>query len=422
MRRSLPLALLAALAAASAAPAQKDFPEVSKMPSRPDLPDPLVMLNGDKVTTKEQWRDQRRPELKALFQHYVYGYFPEAPDKVEAKVEREDAKALDGKATLKEITLTFGPPKTPAIHLLLVVPNDRKGPAPVFVGMNFNGNHAVIMDPKVRLPTVWVPNKGNIKDNRATDEGRGSEVDVWALDQAVARGYAVATFYCGDVDPDRKDVREGVQQFIGKKDQAGPHDWGTLAAWAWGIMRAVDYLVTDKDLDKARVAVVGHSRLGKTALLAAAFDERIALAIPHQAGCGGTAPSRTRVGETVKQINTNFPHWFNATFKEFNDQVDKLPLDQHCLAALVAPRPLLYSNAAEDTHANPEGQFQMLQAADPVYRLLGAGGLEAKKMPEVNQLVDSTLGYYVRPGKHSMTREDWKVFLDFADKHFGKPR
>jgi hypothetical protein len=422
MRRSLPLALLAVLAAAAAAPAQKDFPEVSQMPSRPDLPDPLVMLNGDKVTTKEQWRDKRRPELKALFQHYVYGYFPDAPDKVEAKLDREDPKALDGKATLKEITLSFGPPKTPPIHLLLVVPNDRKGPAPVFVGMNFHGNHAVVKDPQVRLPTVWVPNGTGAKDNRATDEGRGTEVDTWALDQSVARGYAVATFYCGDVDPDRKDVREGIQQFIGKKDQPGPHDWGTIAAWAWGIMRAVDYLVTDKDLDKSRIAVVGHSRLGKTALLAGAFDERIALVIPHQAGCGGTAPSRTKVGETVKQINTNFPHWFDATFKEFNDQVDKLPVDQHCLAALVAPRPLLYTNAVDDTHANPEGQFEMLRAADPVYRLLGAGGLDAKKMPEVNQLVDSTLGYYIRPGKHSMTRDDWKVFLDYADKHFGKPK
>src|SRR5262249_47189431 len=155
--------------------------------------------------------------------------------------------------------------------------------------------------------------------------------------------------------------------------------------------------VTDKDIDKARIAAVGHSRLGKTALLAAALDERIALAIPHQAGCGGTAPSRGTVGEAVKQIQDHLPHWFDATFKEFNDRPDRLPFDQNCLAALVAPRPLLFSNAVEDTWANPAGQFEVLKATDPVYRFLGAGGLEAKEVPPVGTLSAGTLGYYIRP-------------------------
>jgi hypothetical protein len=183
------------------------------------------------------------------------------------------------------------------------------------------------------------------------------------------------------------------------------------------LQRAVDYLIKRDDIDRKRIAVVGHSRLGKAALLAAAFDERIALVIPHQAGCGGTAPSRGKVGESVKQINDHFPHWFNRTFKEFNDQPNRLPFDQHCLVALVAPRPVLFSNAVEDTWANPEGQFQVLQAADPVYRFLGADGLEAKAMPKPGKLVVTRLGYYIRPGKHSMTKADWMVFLDFADKH-----
>jgi hypothetical protein len=163
--------------------------------------------------------------------------------------------------------------------------------------------------------------------------------------------------------------------------------------------------------------------MGKTALLAAAFDDRIALAIPHQAGCGGSAPSRSKnpKAETVKRINTSFPHWFDDVFKEFNDQVERLPFDQNCLVALVAPRPVLFSNATEDQWANPDGQFDVLKAAEPVYKLLGAGGLDARAVPEPGKLVDSTLGYYIRPGKHSMTREDWKVFLDFADRHFGKP-
>ena len=234
----------------------------------------------------------------------------------------------------------------------------------------------------------------------------------------------MATFYCGDIDPDRTDVREGIQPHLRKAGQEpGPHDWGTIRAWAWGISRAVDYLCTDKDLDKSKIAVVGHSRLGKTAIVAGAFDERIALVIPLQAGCGGTAPSRNPPAdaESVKRINTAFPHWFCGAFKQFNDQVEKLPFDQNCLAALVAPRPVLYCNAVEDKWANPAGQFEMLKSADAVYRLLGAGGLEMKEMPEVEKLSNGTLGYYIRPGKHSMTKGDWKVFLDYADKHFGKP-
>lgn len=420
MRRTI-LPVLAMLILSHKAAAA--LPEVSQLPIRADLPDPLTMLDGTRVTSKKQWTDQRRPELKELFQHYMYGHLP-APLPITAKVERTDPRALGGKATLKEITISFGPPRTPPIHLLLFVPNERKRPAPAFVGMNFCGNHAVVNDPAVRLPTVWMyGNYPGVKDNGATEKGRGKHVDVWALEQSIDRGYAVATFYNGDIDPDRADKREGIQPHLAKKgEKPGPHDWGTIAAWTWGIHRAVDYLVTDKDIDKSRIAVVGHSRLGKTALLAAAFDDRIALAIPHQAGCGGTAPSRGKVGESVKQINTRFPHWFNGTFKEFNNQPERLPFDQHCLAALVAPRPVLFSNAVEDTWANPAGQFEVLRAADPVYRLLGAGGLDAKTMPEPGKLVDSTLGYYIRPGKHSMTTGDWKVFLDFADKHLAKKK
>ena len=197
----------------------------------------------------------------------------------------------------------------------------------------------------------------------------------------------MATFYSGDIDPDRADKREGVQPRLEKLGliKPGPHACATIAAWAWGIHRAVDYLVTDKDIDAKRIAVVGHSRLGKTALLAAAFDDRLALAIPHQAGCGGTAPSRGKVGESVKRINTSFPHWFTGDFKDFNDQPERLPFDQNCLVALVAPRPVLFSNAVEDTWANPDGQFQVLQAAEPVYRLLNAGGLDARERARARQ-------------------------------------
>jgi dienelactone hydrolase len=343
----------------------------------------------------------------------MYGYLPDFPVQIQAKVEREDTHALNGKATLREVTIRVGPPEVPAIHLLLVIPNDKKK-APAFVGMNFSGNHALLSDPAIRIPDCWMYDKyPGVKNNRASAEGRGSKIDDWAIDQSIARGYAVATFYNGDVDPDQTQVREGMRPFL-KEKGAKP---ATIAVWAWGIQRAVDYLVTVPEIDVQRIAVVGHSRLGKTALLAAAMDERIALAIPLQAGCGGTAPSRGKVGESVKQINDHFPHWFNDKFKEFNDAPEKLPFDQNCLVALVAPRPVLFANAVEDTWANPEGQFQVLLAADPVYRLLGVEGLAVQKMPETSKLVDSRLGYFIRPGKHSMTREDWKVFLDFADKN-----
>jgi (4-O-methyl)-D-glucuronate---lignin esterase len=395
------------------------FSRVADLPTSHALPDPLILMNGQRVTTREEWIKQRRPELKALFQHYMYGEMPAAPAKVESKLAREDRNAFGGKATLREVTLSFGPPDTPPVHLLLVVPNGRTEPPPVFLGMNFCGNHALVVDPAVRLPTVWMYEKyPGVKSNRATDAGRGTQIDTWALEQSIDRGYAVATFYCGDVDPDRPEVREGIQPHLRKPGQtAGPHDWGTIAAWSWGLQRAVDYLVTQKELDGRRIAVVGHSRLGKAAMLAGAFDERIALTIPLQAGCGGTAPSRGTVGESVQRINDHFPHWFDGAFKEFNNQPDKLPFDQHCLVALAAPRPVLFANAVQDEWANPAGQFEVLRAADPVYRFLGAGGLDAERMPEPGRLVDSMLGYYIRPGVHSMTRGDWKVFLDYADKN-----
>lgn len=399
---------------AISAPAS-EFPGVDKLPSRPAMPDPLVMADGSPVSTKADWFAKRRPELKAQFEHYMYGKAPAAPGKVTATVDREDKKALGGKATLKEITLAFGPPETPKVHLLLVVPNDRKGPVPVFLGINCFGNHTVLSDPKIALPTAWVADKiASAKDNKATDAGRGFQAVGWNVEGAIDRGYAFASFFCGDIAPDHPGLADGVfPSYPG-------YDWGCIMAWAWGASRVADYLVTEPDLDRTRLAVLGHSRLGKAAMVAGALDDRFALICAHQAGCGGTAPSRGTVGEPVHSINKVFPHWFNAEFKTFNNQTDKLPFDQNGLVALAAPRPVLFTNAIDDTWANPEGQFQVLKAAEPVYKLLGAGDLGSDQMPETGKLLDSTLGYAIRPGKHSMTPDDWGFFLDFADKHFGR--
>jgi len=381
------------------------FIDIDKLPANAEFPDPLVMLDGTKVTTREQWFDKRRPELKQLFQTYMYGKLP-APRKFEVEVLHEDAKAFDGKATLREIALRIGSKDVPPGHVLPVIPNERKEPAPCFVGMNFSGNHALVKDAKV---------------HKSTPAGRGSAIDNWSLEQSIERGYAVATVHTGDVDPDSKEKRGRLYDDIVPQAKGGRNgdETATIMFWAWGLHRIVDHLVTLKEIDAKRIAVTGHSRLGKTALVAAAFDERIALAIPHQAGCGGTGPSRSKnpKAETVKRINTSFPHWFCDNFKLFNDHVDKLPFDQNCLLALCAPRPVLFTNAQGDQWANPGGQFDVLKAADPVYRLLGAGGLEAKELPAQDKLSDGTLGYFIRAGQHSTTKDDWKVFLAYADKH-----
>ena len=398
---------------AVAAPA---FPPVSELPIQNDPPDPLVMFDGTPVTSQKDWVKRRRPELKVLFQQYEYGYFP-PPAKIKATVDHVDKAFYGGKATLKLVTLSFRQKEAPRLHLMLVIPNKRKAPAPVFLGINSAGNHSLVADPNVPLPDGWMNNK-NL--GGATDVSRGKHEDVWAIEQSIDRGYAVATFFGEEIQQDVAVTTNGVRSvFHGSKNPET--DWGTIAAWAWGLHRVVDYLAEDKDIDRKKIAVVGHSRRGKAAILAGAFDERIALVIPLQAGCGGTSPARGKIGESVKRINTSFPHWFSGEFKKFNDEPERLPFDHHCLIALCAPRPVLLANAVEDTWANPDGQFEMLKAADKVYRLVGVEGMASEKMPEVGQLMDSRLGYYIRAGKHSMTKGDWKIFLDYADKQFGRP-
>ncbi len=410
------------------------LPKPDDLPEQATLPDPLVMLDGRRVASREMWYTERRPELVRLFQHYMYGQLPPKPA-LSSKVERSDPAAFGGKATLSEVTLKFERPKAPPIHLMLVVPNNRTKGCPVVLAINYFGNHTLFRDKKVRLADNWMPERGEgVVANRATEASRGTWIEIWRIEEVIDRGYAVATFYNGDVDPDTPDQR-GLQKYFRHDDPAD--DCGSIGAWAWGLQRAVDYLVTAPGIDPRRIIVTGHSRLGKAALLAAAFDERIALAIPHQAGCGGSAPSRARIAigkpydtldtpktrppETVANINESFPHWFNSRFKEFNKQPEKLPFDQNCLVALCAPRPVLFTNGRADTWINPAGQFEVLRGAAPVYRLLGAGDFNADTLPEDGRLIDGTLGFYLRPGGHSLRKEDWQVFLDFADKHLGPP-
>ena len=398
----------------------------SKVPKY-TLPDPLLMANGQKVADAKMWQTTRRPEILELFRTHVYGRSPGRPAKIKFEVTSLDRKALGGLATRKEISVFFtGKNDGPKMDILLYLPNDAKTRVPAFLGMNFEGNHTIHSDPGITLRKQWKrasPGAG-VTENRARDESRGQQASRWQVEKILQRGYAVATIYYGDVEPDFADgwkfgVRGALRQ-AGTNTTFAADDWGAIAAWGWGLSRGLDYLETDKDIDAKRVAVIGHSRLGKTALWAGAEDERFAIVISNDSGCGGAALSKRAFGETVERINTSFPHWFCGNFKKYNRREEELPLDQHELIALVAPRPVYVASAEEDRWADPHGEFLSAKNAEPVYRLFGKGGLGVDEMPPVNHPVGDAIGYHIRTGKHDVTEYDWEQYLNFAARHFGK--
>ncbi len=386
------------------------------------LPDPLVMENGMQVTTPEQWWQQRRPELLRLFEENVYGRVPGHLQHLAFRVRSVNRQALDGQAIRKQVTVLFtGKENGPAMDLLIYIPKNAKRPCPAFLGLNFYGNQTICSDTGIYLARPWVRNNEafGITDNRATEASRGVRASRWPVEMILRRGYALVTAYYGDIDPDFDDgFQNGVHPLFYKDQQKkpAPDEWGSIAAWAWGLSRAMDYLEKDGDIDVQRVAVMGHSRLGKTALWAAAEDTRFAMAISSMSGCGGAALSRRRYGETVERINRVFPHWFCDNFNKYNNNEDALPVDQHELIALIAPRPVYISAAVEDRWADPKGMFLAARYATPVYHLLGKTGLpdDAEMIP--GKPVMGTIGFHLRPGKHDVTLYDWQQFLLFADK------
>lgn len=390
-------------------PARHSLPRFDELPIQRELPDPLRMLDGSRIDTARDWFERRRPELQRLFEHYVYGYAPAQRIEMECNVAAQGL-AMGGKARWKRILMQLTEPSgAPAVELLLLLPAER-APRATFIGINFNGNHTLLEEPVVPEPAC--PALGT-----HPRVARGSAASAWEVERVLARGYAIASLHTCDVKPDRDRRDEGIFGCFASEFADDPHAWGTLRVWAWAMSRALDCLERDGDVGGKPCAVLGHSRLGKAALVGAAFDERIALAIIVQAGCGGSAPSRSTVGESVRQINDGFPHWFCDEFKKFGAEPARLPFDQHCLAALVAPRPLLFAAAAEDTWANPSGQLEMLRAAEPVYQLLGAPGLLSPTMPALGELSRGRLGYFIRSGGHAVTPTDWAAFLDYADAH-----
>ncbi len=397
----------------------------SKVPTY-QLPDPLVTQAGEPVNDAETWEKIRRPETLALFQQHVFGRSPE-PVPIQHRVVSTAEDALGGKAVRREIDITIGQsPAAVTMRILLYTPKTSQ-PAPAFLGLSFGGNHTVEADPAISITRSWMRDKkdGSTDGHRALDAGRGSSASSWPAEMIIDRGYALATLYYGDIDPDFDDgFKNGIHGSFQDWAAGIPQQerWGSIAGWAYGLSRVLDYLEQDPLVDGSRVAVMGHSRLGKTSLWAGASDRRFKLVISNNSGCGGAALSRRAYGETVGRINTSFPHWFCGRHRDYNENESALPVDHHQLIALIAPRPVYIASASEDQWADPRGEFLSAVHADPVYRLLGTDGLGGdgppQQMPPNDQAInEGAIGYHLRSGKHSVTAYDWTEYLKFADRH-----
>lgn len=393
-------AIVCLFALAGVTRADDPYPPDPVMPAY-QLPEALRLQNGTVVNTADAWKNSRRGEVLELFRTHVYGRVPKTPFEKSFKVVHEDRKALAGKATLQQVDIQIARgEKRLTIRVNLFFPNARTKPVPAF---------------------VLICNRGaeNI------DPTREKKSEFWPVEEGIARGYAMAAFLNADVDPDQHDdFKNGIHGLLDEGERTADA-WGTIAAWAWGASRALDYLETVPQIDAKQVAVIGHSRGGKTALWVAAEDQRFAMAVSNDSGCGGAALSRRRFmgREQVARIVTAFPHWFCANFKGFADREDDLPIDQHELIALIAPRAIAVGSASEDRWADPRGEFLSVVHATPVYELFGNKALGTTTMPGIGGFLHGDQAHFhLRPGKHNLILEDWNRYWDFADRVFKPAR
>lgn len=384
-----------------------------------DLPDLFEFNNGKKVTNRNEWL-LRKKEIIGHFENEVYGISPEWDGTIESFVISETDTLFDGLAKRQEILIRLkNNNKTVDIFLLLYLPRNICK-APIFLGYNFHGNHTVTFEEEIRITKNWVRNNNSADavNNKASEKGRGAFSNRWPIKEIISRGFGVATLYYGDIDPDYDDgFKNGVHALYDAKGYNT--SWGSIAAWSWGLSRVMDYLETKDDIDRDRIFLIGHSRLGKAALWAAACDERFAMVISNNSGCGGAALSRRQFGETVEIINNSFPHWFNGNFKNYNGKENLLSVDQHALIALMAPRPVYIASASEDLWADPKGEFLAGVHASPVYTLFDKDGIEGLSMPSVNSPIQQgSIAYHLRDGKHDITLYDWQEYMNYIDFHF----
>ena len=385
---------------------------------------PPFITNGNLSDLTEETWEVRRGEILHIFEQEIYGKNPEMPYDIAFDMQ-DSSSCLAGRGIRKQVLLRISRGgKELGVDLLLYLPAKVSKPVPVFLGMNFNGNHTIHSDPSIQLPRSWVSNKEDwgIKDNRATEKTRGAASSRWPVEQILERGYGLAVMYCGDVDPDFDDgFQNGIHSLFPEMHEADRQAsaWGSIGAWAWGLSRGMDYLEKDPDVDGQRVAVMGHSRLGKTALWAGAQDKRFAMVISNNSGCGGAALFRRQFGETARHINTRFPHWFCDNFLAYNGKEDQLPVDQHMLLALVAPRILYVASASGDRWADPKGEFLATSEVSHLYTsIYGSTGVEGE-MPTPQQVkMGEKVAYHIREGKHDITAFDWENYMNFADLHW----
>lgn len=369
------------------------------------LPDPLVTLAGAKISTPEDWFRIRRPEILGLFSSLIYGRIPEPAEPIEVtyEVSALDPDFMNGAATRKEIRIRLSNSRgEEEIYFLLFVPNDGEGPSPVFLMHSFD-------DTRGDRFSLSSENNGRLRNGIP-------------LADLVSRGYGFCAVYHEDL------VRHNEVSFLGSihrlfypEGQSFPkaYEWGVIAACSWSASVAMDYLETEKSVDAGRVAVMGHSKMGKTALWTAARDDRFAMAVSAQSGCAGAALWRRKSGETLKKMVTRFPYWLCRNALKFVEQEDDLPVDQHLLLACIAPRPVYVHSAEGDTWADPRGEYLSAFHASEVYRFLGKTGLRNHEQPEAREpVIDSFVGYHTREGGHSIEPYDWNQFLNFADYHF----
>lgn len=364
------------------------------------LPDPLMIRDGTPIETPQQWEEMRQPELLRLFGENMFGKAPlERPEDLAFAVVDEDDGFMGGAATRRLVDVRFSGKDggEGRIRAIVFSPNNRDGPVPGFLLICH-------------------------RDAENIDPLREHWEDFGPAEEIVARGYAAVAFQVDDVDPDEHDgFRNGVHGLLDPwaPEKRPDEAWGTLAAWAWGASRVMDYLEADSDLDHEKFPVIGHSRGGKTALWAGARDERFALAISNNSSANGAALARNRKGEKIAFANRRFPHWFARSYRQYNHDLAALPFDQHELIALMALRRVYVASAAQDDWADPEGEFLSSLHASPVGELFGEEGLPVSERPPLDEPVQGGhLGYHIRSGGHDMTGRDWAWSMDYTDRHW----
>ena len=364
------------------------------------LPDPLMLLNGQSVTNSDAWFKLRRPELIKLYETEIYGRVPDRAPKLKFELVGTDLTALSNSAIRKELTGHIGNPTNgPKVKLVVYLPANATQPVPVLL-------HLLFGNPPADTPGY-------------TNSTRPGEIGPIA--DILARGYGYDSFRYTQIEGDsRTNSLSIVRKLALPNGQIGPgwDEWGTITAWAWAASKVLDYFETDLTVDARRVALIGHSRLGKTALWAGARDPRFALIFSSCSGELGASLARRDYGETVDDVIANFPWWFAANFKKYSTRWNELPVDSHLLIALNAPHPVFITGGTQDQWADPNGMFLAEVAAGPVYRLLGKKDLGTTELPPLDTpLIDGDLGFLYHTGPHSITPNDWKTFLDFSDRH-----